>query len=157
MHAKVDALRLWHVLEHLRDPNEGLAKCHDLLADNGVIYGAVPNGRSLHRWLFGKFWVGYDAPRHTLVFNPRNLRMMLERNALGNVKVQYRASNSFLDSLSIYLANRRQKKTYLLNDRFLMSVFYLFDWICDICRVGDVIFFQAERVSRKTSSIKNNA
>lgn len=42
-----DAICLWHVIEHLPDPDGTLRFCHGLLADHGTIILAMPNdGRS---------------------------------------------------------------------------------------------------------------
>jgi 2-polyprenyl-3-methyl-5-hydroxy-6-metoxy-1,4-benzoquinol methylase len=44
-----DAIILGHVLEHVEDPAELLARAKDWLKPDGSIFAAVPNARSLHR------------------------------------------------------------------------------------------------------------
>jgi 2-polyprenyl-3-methyl-5-hydroxy-6-metoxy-1,4-benzoquinol methylase len=44
-----DAIVLGHVLEHVADPVALLAAARDWLSDQGTLYAAVPNARSLHR------------------------------------------------------------------------------------------------------------
>jgi 2-polyprenyl-3-methyl-5-hydroxy-6-metoxy-1,4-benzoquinol methylase len=47
--ARYDTIVLGHVLEHVDDPAELLASVRDWLAPNGLVFGAVPNARSVHR------------------------------------------------------------------------------------------------------------
>jgi SAM-dependent methyltransferase len=40
---RFDNVSLFHVLEHVPDPQATIAKCHSLLADDGILVIAVPN------------------------------------------------------------------------------------------------------------------
>lgn len=44
-----DTIVLGHVLEHVEDPVKVLRSVRNWLAPGGVVFGAVPNARSLHR------------------------------------------------------------------------------------------------------------
>ena len=44
----------------------------------GVIVGITPDHLSLDRYIFGRYWAGYHYPRHTFVFDHRNIRTVLE-------------------------------------------------------------------------------
>lgn len=44
-----DAIVLGHVLEHVAEPQALLAAARDWLSEEGALYAAVPNARSLHR------------------------------------------------------------------------------------------------------------
>lgn len=44
-----DTIVLGHVLEHVQNPVDILAKCREWLKPGGRIFAAVPNARSLHR------------------------------------------------------------------------------------------------------------
>lgn len=46
---RFDNIVLGHVLEHVQDPVDILARARGWLAPGGRIFGAVPNARSLHR------------------------------------------------------------------------------------------------------------
>jgi len=48
---KFDVIFLPGVLEHVADPVAVLKKCKAALAPGGIIYGTVPNAKSLHRLL----------------------------------------------------------------------------------------------------------
>ena len=57
-------ISLWHVLEHLRDPDEMLATVAERLQPGGVLALGVPNPRSLQFAFLKARWAHLDAPRH---------------------------------------------------------------------------------------------
>jgi len=59
-----DAIVLWHVLEHLRDPWGCLGQAAARLVLGGVLLVAVPNPQALQFRIFGGRWAHLDAPRH---------------------------------------------------------------------------------------------
>ncbi len=63
-----DVITFWDVLEHVYSPSQTLARTGDLLAPGGLVAINVPNWRALDRRLFGRWWAGYDPPRHLYVF-----------------------------------------------------------------------------------------
>lgn len=74
---RFDAIYASNLIEHVPDPRRFLARCRELLAPGGVLVGVTPDHLSLDRRLFGRFWAGYHFPRHTFVFDHRNLRLLL--------------------------------------------------------------------------------
>lgn len=46
---RFDAIVMGHVLEHVADPRALLFTTRDWLTDDGMVYAAVPNARSIHR------------------------------------------------------------------------------------------------------------
>ncbi len=67
-----DVITMWYVLEHLPSPTTALRKAHVLLRPGGMLILALPNYESLDRRLFGRYWSGWDLPRHLYLF-PRPL------------------------------------------------------------------------------------
>ncbi|MFM7785445.1 MAG: class I SAM-dependent methyltransferase [Gammaproteobacteria bacterium] len=61
---RVDAIVIWHVLEHLRDPAAALQTARGLLPPDGLLFVAVPNSASWQARLFGRYWFHLDVPRH---------------------------------------------------------------------------------------------
>jgi 2-polyprenyl-3-methyl-5-hydroxy-6-metoxy-1,4-benzoquinol methylase len=80
-----DVIVIWHVLEHLPDPQESLVKCRQLLASGGSLFVEVPNFGSLQAKLFGARWFHLDLPRHLFHFTPATLAAAL-RKAVFSVK-----------------------------------------------------------------------
>jgi SAM-dependent methyltransferase len=76
----LDAVVLWHVLEHVDDPAAAVRRAGDWLASNGVLLIALPNVASLQAGVGGPVWFHLDVPRHRTHFSPRGLRTLLERS-----------------------------------------------------------------------------
>jgi SAM-dependent methyltransferase len=77
--ASFDAVYCSNLIEHVPDPGAFLRKCREILKPGGVIVGITPDHLSLDRYVFGRYWAGYHYPRHTFVFNHRNIRSILEQ------------------------------------------------------------------------------
>ena len=71
-----DIISLWHVLEHLPQTEEVIAKIHDLLTSKGVLIVAVPNFSSHDRKHYKNNWAALDVPRHLWHFTPEGLEEM---------------------------------------------------------------------------------
>lgn len=74
-----DVLTMWNVLDHLHDPLGSLRTAHRLLKPGGLLVLSVSNLAGFEAKLFGRFWPGWDLPRH-LYFFPRPVidRMLAE-------------------------------------------------------------------------------
>jgi SAM-dependent methyltransferase len=73
-----DVVTMWHVLEHLPSPRQVLVEVHRLLNEEGVLIISCPMADSPERWVFGRYWAGYDVPRHLFSFSRSTLRALLE-------------------------------------------------------------------------------
>lgn len=98
---RFDVIYCSNLLEHVPDPFVFLGKCAALLNPGGTLYGVTPDHLSLDRYVFGRYWAGYHYPRHTFVFNHRNLAQILAK--CGFEHVALRGSYSFW---YLSLANR---------------------------------------------------
>ncbi len=77
--ASLDAITLWHVLEHLDDPASALARLHAWLSPGGGLLVGVPNLASLQAMLGGGRWYHFDVPRHRVHFTPAGVHALLAR------------------------------------------------------------------------------
>ncbi|MBS1490093.1 MAG: class I SAM-dependent methyltransferase [Bacteroidetes bacterium] len=73
------AITLWHVLEHLHNPNEYLKKIYSLLSSSGKLIIAVPNLESYDANHYKEYWAAYDVPRHLWHFNKTTIKKMIEQ------------------------------------------------------------------------------
>jgi SAM-dependent methyltransferase len=73
----LDAVTLWHVLEHLEDPRLALQRIHSWLAPGGALLVGVPNLDSLQARLGGSRWYHLDVPRHRVHFTSVGLHRLL--------------------------------------------------------------------------------
>ena len=77
-----DAVTMNHVIEHVPDPVATLRECARVTRRGGRVVVATPNTRSLGRRLFGRSWIGWDPPRHLLLFTPAHLGRVAEEAGL---------------------------------------------------------------------------
>lgn len=87
-----DVVAAWMVLEHVPDPVSFLQESIRVLRPGGTLCVSVPNGGGFERHLFGKYWLGYDAPRHLQVFTPSRLRRLLTEVGFVEVRVIHQSS-----------------------------------------------------------------
>lgn len=72
----VDAITMWHVLEHVYDLKKDLKKITEVVKDNGVIIVAVPNMNSYDAKYYKDFWAAYDLPIHLYHFVPTDIKRL---------------------------------------------------------------------------------
>jgi 2-polyprenyl-3-methyl-5-hydroxy-6-metoxy-1,4-benzoquinol methylase len=113
--ASFDVVTLFHVLEHLPDPDAALAEARRVIAPGGRLLLEVPNFGSLQSRLAKGRGFHVDAPRHLFHFTRAALLEMLQRAGFEMLRV---STHSFefgyygmLQSL-LNLATRRQNVLY---------------------------------------------
>ena len=75
----IDLIRMNHVLEHLYDPREVMAKLFSKLKPGGRVHIAVPNPSSLSASVYRRFWFSLDCPRHIMLYSPKCGTHLLEQ------------------------------------------------------------------------------
>jgi SAM-dependent methyltransferase len=115
------AIVLRHVIEHVRDPAEVVGRLHAALRPGGVLYLGTPDVRALSAQAFGRYWWGWEVPRHLVVFSAPALRALLERTGF-EIEAEWAgfAPQMWNASLSLWLdrGGRRPRTplaTHLLN------------------------------------------
>ena len=78
-HESFDAVTLWHVLEHVRDPFATLNEVRRLLRPEGRLFLAMPNVESWQAKMFEGAWFHLDPPRHLFHFGPKSIGVLLNR------------------------------------------------------------------------------
>jgi 2-polyprenyl-3-methyl-5-hydroxy-6-metoxy-1,4-benzoquinol methylase len=97
--ASFDVITLWHVLEHVSGLNERMVQLKHLLKPSGTLFIAVPNCDSHDAKFYGKFWAGYDLPRHLYHFTKADMKLLAERNGFKIVEVLPMKFDAFYVSL----------------------------------------------------------
>ncbi len=82
---KVDAITLWHVLEHVPDPLVTLKSLKKKLNKGGHMIIAVPNRDSYDASHYKEHWAAYDVPRHLFHFNPLNIKDLSKKTKLKQI------------------------------------------------------------------------
>lgn len=68
-----DAITLWYVIEHLRDPDAALDEFMRVLKPNGVLILAQQDFASLQAKFFKQNWLFLDPPRHLWQFTAKGV------------------------------------------------------------------------------------
>lgn len=103
-----DAVTMWNVLEHLPNPKHALQHIHGLLRPQGLLYVAVPLCDSWDARIFGRYWLGWELPRHFVIFSRETLQSMLAQTGFELIAsaslngVEY----CFTESLRLMLQER---------------------------------------------------
>ena len=66
----LDVVTMWHVMEHIQEPDSMWDELRRILADNGVAIVALPNSISYDAFKYREHWAAYDVPRHLWHFTP---------------------------------------------------------------------------------------
>ncbi|HZE84503.1 MAG TPA: class I SAM-dependent methyltransferase [Puia sp.] len=95
----LDAITLWHVLEHVHTLHPYLEQLKKLLKREGRIFIAVPNYTSYDASVYKRWWAAYDVPRHLYHFSPDALGYLLGMHGLKLLVTQPMWYDSFYISL----------------------------------------------------------
>ena len=96
---QVEAITLWHVLEHVTDMPDTLAFFKLKLKKEGVLIVAVPNHVSYDAEYYKEFWAAYDVPRHLHHFDLKSMTSLLENNGFKLVETKPMKFDSFYVSM----------------------------------------------------------
>ncbi|MBK7804809.1 MAG: class I SAM-dependent methyltransferase [Saprospiraceae bacterium] len=130
-------ITLWHVLEHLYQPDQYWKIFHELLEDNGYLIIAVPNHKSYDASHYGPFWAGYDVPRHLWHFNPATLQHMASRN---NFEVIRKKSMNFDPFYNAMLSEKYKDSSFgLIKGAFTGLVAFITGKL-DVNKASSVIY-----------------
>jgi 2-polyprenyl-3-methyl-5-hydroxy-6-metoxy-1,4-benzoquinol methylase len=77
-----NVITLWHVFEHVHDPNETLQLLTQRLSPGGTIFIAVPNPESFDAKHYREYWAGYDVPRHLWHYTKGSMNRLLTHHKL---------------------------------------------------------------------------
>jgi len=158
-----DVVTIWHVLEHVNDPESYIGKISDLLDDNGKIIVEVPNFDSWSRAFTGKYWLAYDLKHHLFFFTPASLSALLVKHGFEIKRVhtfslEYSAFTSAQSIVSAITGSDsiffRALQTGKLNFLTVIHAFFIM-LLMPICliinmllyfsRRGEVLFIVAEK------------
>ncbi|MCX7861738.1 MAG: class I SAM-dependent methyltransferase [Bacteroidales bacterium] len=75
----VDAVTMFHVFEHLPQPDVAIEQINNWLKEEGILMVSFPNIQSRQaRWFKGN-WLHLDPPRHINFITPKNLTNKLQQ------------------------------------------------------------------------------
>jgi len=94
-----DVITMWHVLEHVPDPEIQIKELKRLLKPKGTLIVAVPNFNSYDAKHYGAFWAAYDVPRHLWHYSITAIRSLFAKENMVVHQVLPMKFDSFYVSL----------------------------------------------------------
>lgn len=83
-----DVITLWHVLEHVSNPEAYLDKIHALLVNKGILVIEVPNFNSWTRRLTKNHWLAWNLKYHLTFFTISSLTRLLGKHGFKVKKIR---------------------------------------------------------------------
>lgn len=115
--AYFDVVTLWHVLEHDGDPVGSLRRALQWLRPGGLLLAEVPNAAGMIAQLCGRYWLGWDLPRHLVHFSAASLRRAASQagwpivHVLRDYTLNPVSLSPLLASVAIWDRQRRGRRT----------------------------------------------
>lgn len=72
-----DAVTMWNVLEHLHQPRATLVEIARIAKPGSLLAISIPNPDCIEARLFGRYWAGFDAPRHLYIYSRQTVKKVL--------------------------------------------------------------------------------
>lgn len=132
-----DFITLWHVLEHLYDPDRYMSKFKNLLNKDGILIIALPNYDSYDGKKYEKFWAGYDVPRHLWHFTPATFQQFAIKNGFTVISKHIMPFDPFYNAL---LSEKYKKNNLSIVRGFLTGLFALIKGLRDTDKASSVIY-----------------
>jgi len=148
-----DIVSLWHVLEHIRNPECYIERIRKILREKGKLIIEVPNFNSWTRYITGQYWLGLDLDYHIYFFTPVTLSNLLKKygfkiRGIHTFSLEYSA---FLSTQS--LVSRLTRSDQLFYRRLqtgkigwkLFPHILLFSVLMPICFIINVLLYFSQR------------
>lgn len=103
----MDIITMWHYLEHDYQPQQHLKQLLNYSHANTCLIIEVPNFKSYTRKKFGAYWSGYHTPRHTALYSPENMELMLKNSGW---KVERILTYGTLNPYTLHWMSRMEQK-----------------------------------------------
>ncbi|MHB8362422.1 MAG: class I SAM-dependent methyltransferase [Patescibacteria group bacterium] len=138
-----DYITMNHVFEHIINPYETIKEVKRILKPNGTLIVGMPNTGSIINYIFQENWLPLDTPRHVILYNPSNLKMLLNKFDMKITTKRY-----FSDPLDIlgsveYKLNKYRKnkvfweKSSLRHNYILIGILFIPIFIMNKLHLSD--------------------
>lgn len=102
-----DVITMWHYLEHDYTPKENLTYLKSISKSSTTLIIEIPNFDSSSRKKFGENWAGWHTPRHTSLFSPNNVAVLLNNSGWEVDKI---LTYGTMDPYLLYWMSKMEKK-----------------------------------------------
>lgn len=77
-----DVIMVHHALEHMDEQQKTLSRLSELLNPGGILILALPLADGVLYERYGKYWFGFDAPRHLYLHTRKSITILAEKNGM---------------------------------------------------------------------------
>lgn len=137
-------ITLWHVLEHLYQPDEYLQLFSKLLEKDGHLIIAVPNQDSYDAKVYKAYWAAYDVPRHLWHFNPTSLQILAERNGFEIIAKKSMLFDPFYNAM---LSEKYLGRSFGVLRALFHGKMALFNGWIDVDKASSIIYILKKKSS----------
>lgn len=103
----VDVITMWHYLEHDYRPQQHLRQLLGVAHPETRLIVEVPNFDSYTRRKFGQHWAGYHTPRHTALYSPNNMEILMKNSGW---QVEQVLTYGTLDPYTLHWMSRMEQQ-----------------------------------------------
>jgi 2-polyprenyl-3-methyl-5-hydroxy-6-metoxy-1,4-benzoquinol methylase len=104
---KPDVITMWHYLEHDYSPLENLRYLKTIAKPTTSLIIEIPNFSSASRKKYAENWAGWHTPRHTSLFSPDNVKLLLKKSGW---KVTHLLTYGTIDHYLLYWMSEMEQK-----------------------------------------------
>ncbi|MBT8326895.1 MAG: class I SAM-dependent methyltransferase [Bacteroidia bacterium] len=133
-----DVVTMWHVFEHVYSYDEYFERLHSGLSDNGTLIIAMPNHQCFEASYYGKYWNGYDTPRHLWHFVPDTFRRFVEARGFKLVKMKKLPLDPFYNSM---ISASYKKRFTFLPFTFFIGLISWFMALFSFQKSSSIVYF----------------
>lgn len=139
-----DAIRMYHVIEHLDDPMLALQLAQKKLKPGGELIVGTPNSDSLIARIAGRYWYNLDSPRHLVLFSPKTLTQIAGKNKFRDVQISFCSAGGWVGTIQYILEDILNRRIQLMK---VLPVLLLYpvEWTLDKLRIGDVFVLEGTK------------
>jgi len=151
-----DVITWWDVLEHVPNPSASLYETYRILKPGGWVFIQTPDPDSWEAHIFGKYWRGFEAPRHLHLF-PRPLlikrltdfgfNVKFVRSFAGNLSIIFTSLSYFLDSVGYDKLSKGIKS--FTNSYFFYILGFPFSLLLRTANLSSSVLYVAQKSSTK--------
>ncbi|MDC1068634.1 class I SAM-dependent methyltransferase [Candidatus Kapabacteria bacterium] len=91
---KFDIITMWHVFEHIPNPNDFLKEVLGKLDSDGKLIIRVPAFDNLWKSIFKHRWIWFQPQNHYFHYTEKSLRTVFEKNGFNVLNIERRRPNN---------------------------------------------------------------
>jgi trans-aconitate methyltransferase len=130
-----DVIYMLRVTEHLPKPQNTLYQIFKILKSNKKSVIGTPQTNSFERYLFKKYWDGWDTLRHMHMFRSKTIQFLLDRSEFDNIDIYYEMHSIYSTIFNNKISKTRNGKPLKIIttingaiNRILKTVFFLLNF-----------------------------